>query len=65
MEFSDEDLKWIIKCKTYPNLYKIYVDNDDIYVVDAYEEVLHDFENGGYDFIVQILNYIGCTADCV
>lgn len=66
--FNEEDLKWIVKCKTYPNLYKIYVDNDDIFVastLDDDNEAIYTFQNFGYDFIVQVLNYIGCDAEWV
>ena len=66
--FNEEDLKWIEKCKEHPELYKIYVDNDDVYVaspLDDEEEEIYTFQNLGYDFIVQILNYIGCNADWV
>ena len=68
MNFSTKDKEWIDKCKNNPNKYKIYVDNDDVSVViekDGEEEAIYSFTNFGYDFIVQILNYIGCNADWV
>ncbi|MBS7020382.1 MAG: hypothetical protein KH135_00715 [Firmicutes bacterium] len=64
--FSKEDKKWIEKCKKYPSKYKIYVDNDMIFVEDVFtEESIYTFEYFDYDFIVQVLNYIGCNAEWV
>ena len=48
--FNEEDLKWIEKCKEHPGLYKIYVDNDDVYVaspLDDEEEEIYTFQNFG------------------
>ena len=66
--FNNEDKKWIENCKNNPNRYKIYVDNDNIFVVNITkneEEYMHTFQCWGYDFIVQILNHLKINADWV
>lgn len=62
------DKQWLIKCINNPKRYKIYVDNDDIFIVDQdseEEEVLYSFDNFGYDFIVDLLNFLQCNVDYV
>jgi hypothetical protein len=63
---SVKDIEWIEKCKENPERYKIYVDNDDIFVCDCKEnEVIYTFAEFGYYFALQLLQYIGCNADMV
>ena len=62
------DKHWLIKCINNPKRYKIYVDNDDIFIVDQdseEEEVLYSFDNFGYDFIVDLLKFLQCNVDYV
>lgn len=61
-----EDIKWLDKCKSEPEHYKIYVDNDCISVEDlGQEESVHIFATFGYEFALELLQYIGCNADMV
>lgn len=62
------DKQWLIKCINNPKRYKIYVDNDDIFIVNQdseEEEVLYSFDNFGYDFIVDLLKFLQCNVDYV
>ena len=62
------DKQWLIKCINNPKKYKIYVDNDDIFIVDQdseEEEVLYSFNNFGYDFIFDLLKFLQCNVDYV
>lgn len=61
------DAEWIEKCRATPEKYKICVDNDSIFVVDAGDKdvVWHDFLEYGYHFARDLLEYIGCTAEFV
>ena len=36
---NKEDKEWLQKCLDDPKRYKIYVDNDDVFVVDAQNNV--------------------------
>lgn len=62
------DKQWLVKCINNPKKYKIYVDNDDIFIADQdseKEEILYSFDNFGYDFIVDLLNFLQCNVDYV
>jgi hypothetical protein len=71
--FTEEEKKWIDKCKKFPTLYQIVVDNDSIWIDglsdDVGDDKLHDttfefsFHDYGEDFILNLLKYIGCSAD--
>lgn len=66
----NEFKEWINKCINRPDKYKIYVDNDDVYVVDKTEtneddQVVYTFDCYGYDFIVKILDHLGIDVDYV
>jgi len=63
---SEKDIEWLEKCKNEPEKYKIYVDNDLISVTDVeQDENVHDFASFGYEFALDLLNYIGCNAEFV
>lgn len=70
---NKQDAEWLHKCIDDPERYKIYVDNDDIFVVEITKDdpngmdsiVLHTFTNFGYDFVVDILNYLGANVSYV
>lgn len=69
---NKEDRKWIKKCMDEPDRYKIYVDNDDIFVVEiSYEDSddmsisPYSFSDFGEEFIVWLLKELGINADFV
>ena len=70
---TKEDKEWLQKCLDDPKRYKIYVDNDDIFVVEITEEdpdgmdsaVNYSFSNFGYDFALSLLEYLGVNVDYV
>ena len=70
---NKEDIQWLQKCLDDPKRYKIYVDNDDIFVVEVTEEdpdgmdsaVNYSFSNFGYDFALSLLEYLGVNVDYV
>lgn len=70
---NKQDTEWLHKCIDDPERYKIYVDNDDIFIVEITNDdpdgmdskVLYTFTNFGYDFVVDILNYLGANVDYV
>lgn len=60
------DIKWLEKCKTEKEKYRIDVDNDCISVTDLEkEESIYDFSSYGYEFALELLRYIGYNADMV
>lgn len=69
MNFTQEEIDWLELAIADNNKYRISVDNDCV-CVDKYEndseyECVFTFDNYGQDLIVQLLNYIGCNANCV
>ena len=65
---NKEDKEWLEKCIQNPNKYKIFVDNDMIFVVDAIndmEESYYTFTNFGYDFVYDLLKYLKCNVEFV
>lgn len=57
---------WILKCKMYPNKYRIMVDNDSIFIDDIEkEEFVFNFNYYGYEFAKELLDYIGCNVEYV
>ena len=70
---NKEDKEWLQKCLDDPKKYKIYVDNDDIFVVEVTKEdpdgmdsaVNYSFSNFGYDFALSLLEYLGANVDYV
>lgn len=70
---NKEDKEWLQKCLDDPERYKIYVDNDDIFVVEITEEdpdgmdsdVNYSFSNFGDDFALSLLEYLGANVDYV
>ena len=60
---NKEDKIWLQKCLDDPERYKIYVDYDDIFVVEITKEdpdgmdseVIYSFSNFGYDFALSLL----------
>lgn len=71
---NKEDKQWLKKCIDNPHKYKIFVDNDGIFIVDTEkqknedvwgDDVVHTFWNFGYDFVVDLLEYLGTNVDYV
>ena len=59
--FNEEELKWL-KLAIEDNLrYSIYVDNDDVFVIDN-TKIVFQFNNYGYEFAIQLLEYLGCNV---
>lgn len=64
----NQDELWIKKCIDNPNKYKIYVDNDEVFVVeiiDDDENTVYSFSRFGYDFIVVLFRYLKCNVTYV
>ena len=65
---NNEDKEWLEKCIQNPDKYKIFVDNDMIFVVDANNDMdtdYHTFSNFGYDFVYDLLKYLKCNVEFV
>ncbi len=64
---SETETKWLDVCIKHPDKYKIYVDNDDIFVVETKneEEVVYSFNQYGYEFVYALLNYLGANVEYV
>lgn len=70
MELTKREKNWLDLVKEKKELYRISVDNDavwvDVFIENENEwECCFTFNNYGQDFIVQLLNYIGCNAENV
>ena len=56
-----EDEEWLKKCIDNPEKYQIFVDNDDVFVIDAqnddWEEALYTFSAFGYDMLFHVLSF--------
>lgn len=70
MEFTKIEIEWIKKAIDNSDRYMISIDNDCISVDEYIEDEdcwdsVYVFDNYGQDFIVKLLNYIGCNAECV
>lgn len=69
---NEEDKEWLKKCIDHPDKYKIFVDNDDIFVVELTEDDSegmeispYTFNDFGEEFIVWLLREIGVNAEFV
>ena len=64
-----EDEEWLKKCIDNPEKYQIFVDNDDVFVVDAqnddWEEALYTFSAFGYDMLFHVLRFLKCNVEYV
>ena len=69
MMWNKEDEKWLEKCINNPEKYRIFVDNDDVFVVDAqnddWEGALYTFSEFGYDMLFHVLRFLKCNVDYV
>nr|DAK84722.1 MAG TPA: hypothetical protein [Caudoviricetes sp.] len=64
---NKKDKEWLKKCIKEPKKYKIFVDNDEIFIVNVGEEdiVYYTFSNYGYEFIYFLLKYLKTNVDYV
>lgn len=65
---NKEDKEWLEKCIQNPDKYKIFVDNDMVFVVDANNDMDGDyytFTNFGYDLVYDLLKYLQCNVEFV
>lgn len=64
-----EDEEWLKKCIDNPEKYQIFVDNDDVFVIDAqnddWEEALYTFSAFGYDMLFYVLRFLKCNVEYV
>lgn len=69
MNLTQEEIDWLQLAIESNYNYRISVDNDCVFInervgLDDWECVF-TFNNYGYEFIVQLLSYIGCNAELV
>lgn len=64
---SETEARWLDMCIKHPDKYKIYVDNDDIFVVETKNEesVIFSFRKYGYEFIYALMKYLGVNVEYV
>lgn len=68
---NKEDRDWMFKCISEPSKYKIYVDNDMVFVFEVNEDgsdgddILHTFSTFGEEFIFCFLRALGVNVDYV
>ena len=64
-----EDEEWLKKCIDNPEKYQIFVDNDDVFVIDAqnddWEEALYTFSAFGYDMLFHVLRFLKYNVEYV
>lgn len=67
--FNEEEIEWLRMATRY-NSYHIEVDNDCVWIEQYHDddygqwtEEVFTFDDYGQDFIVKLLNYIGCYAE--
>ena len=64
-----KDEEWLKKCIDNPEKYQIFVDNDDVFVIDAqnddWEEALYTFSAFGYDMLFHVLRFLKCNVEYV
>ena len=66
INMSKKDIEWLEKCKAEPERYKIYVDNDCVSVTDLeQDEDIYAFRTYGYEFALELLQYMGCNANMI
>lgn len=66
MALSTDEKMWIRMSIEHKDKYKIFVDNDEIFVVDIEEnECIFTFDSYGDDFIVNLLDQLKCNVGYV
>ena len=63
---TPDEICWLGICKSFPQKYRIDVDNDCVFIsdLDANEDVFI-FNHYGWEFALDLLRYIGCNAEPV
>ena len=62
MNKVDKDM--LYKLMQNKDKYRIMVDNDSIWVEGSHDDdVIHSFTNYGWEFIVELLQYLGLDAE--
>ena len=71
MNFTEQEIEWLKLAIEDNNKYHIAVDNDCISIDECVDEENDEwdsvfvFNSYGYEFAMQLLNYIGCNAALV
>ena len=72
MQLIQEEIDWLRLAIEDNYNYRVSVDNDCVFIDKRIDddiwvdwECVFTFNNYGYEFIVQLLNYIGCNAELV
>lgn len=72
MNLTQEEIDWLRLVIEDNYNYRVSVDNDCVFIDKRINDDMWDdweyvftFNNYGYEFIVQLLNYIGCNAELV
>ena len=61
---TNGDAFWLDKCVELPQRYMIFVDNDEVYVVDTNtDKEAYTFSEYGWRLALSLLRYIGCNAE--
>jgi hypothetical protein len=60
---TDREEYWLGVCKRRTEEYVIEVDNDSVFVTDIKSgDCVFLFNNYGWQFVIDLLRYIGCNA---
>ena len=63
---TNSDKFWLDKCEELPQKYSVFVDKDEVYVVDNNtNEDVYTFSEYGWDLVLSLLRYIGIDAEAV
>lgn len=55
---------WLEQCREHKDRYRIDVDNDCVFVTDLKQDkCVFEFNGYGWQFVVDLLRYIGCNAE--
>lgn len=55
---------WLHECINHKDRYRIDVDNDCVFVTDLKtEKCKFEFNHYGWEFIIDLLRYIGCNVE--
>ncbi len=63
---TEQEKMWIHLCKTEKERYRVDVDNDSVVVIDSEkDEFVFEFRHYGWEFVIDLLRYIGVNAAAV
>lgn len=61
---NEVEFDWLLMCQSHKDRYRIDVDNDSVFVTDLKsEECVFTFNHYGWEFVIDLLRYIGCSAE--